>query len=93
MNTPIFTGTWGKCHIQGIAVDEQKGYIYYSFTTKLVKAKLDGTVIGSVDGLLGHLGCIAFHDGKVFGSLEYKNDSIGRGILSSLGSPSSSTIP
>lgn len=86
MENPIYTGSWGKCHIQGIAVDEQKGYIYYSFTTKLVKAKLDGTVVGCVDGLLGHLGCIVFHNGKVYGSLEYKNDAIGKGILSKLGS-------
>jgi hypothetical protein len=62
MNPPIFTGVWGKCHIQGITVDEKNGYIYYSFTTKLVKARLDGTVVGCVDGLLGHLGCIAFNE-------------------------------
>lgn len=88
MKQPIFTGTWGNCHIQGIAVDLEKGYLYYSFTTKLVKAKLDGTIIGSVDGIIGHLGCIAFNkeDGKLYGSLEYKNDAIGRGILAALGS-------
>ena len=87
MKTPIFTGNWGKCHIQGIAVDEKNGYIYYSFTTKLIKARLSGEIIGSVDGLTGHLGCIVFNkqDGKVYGSLEYKNDSIGKGILNALG--------
>ena len=83
MISPIFTGNWGKCHIQGIAVDEKNGYIYYSFTTKLIKAKLNGEIVGSVDGLAGHLGCIVFNkdDGKVYGSLEYKNDSIGKSIL------------
>lgn len=84
----IDTGLWGKCHIQGIAVDEVKGYIYYSFTTKLVKARLsDGQIIGSVDGLLGHLGCIDFdpESGYVFGSLEYKHDIIGEGVLHALG--------
>ena len=88
MKSPIYTGTWGKCHIQGIAVDEQKGYIYYSFTTKLVKSTLDGQIVGYVDGLMGHLGCIAFNpdDGRVYGSLEYKNDAIGKGILNNLGS-------
>lgn len=88
MKPPIFTGTWGKCHIQGIAVDEKKGYIYYSFTTKLIKSTLDGQIVGSVDGLMGHLGCIAFNreDGRVYGSLEYKKDVIGRGILNNLGS-------
>jgi len=88
MKPPIYTGAWGKCHIQGIAVDEQKGYIYYSFTTKLVKSTLDGQIVGYVDGLMGHLGCIAFNpdDGRVYGSLEYKNDAIGKGILNNLGS-------
>lgn len=88
METPIFTGSWGKCHIQGIAVDEEKGFIYYSFTTKLIKATLEGRIVGSVDGLMGHLGCIDFNrqDGRVYGSLEYKNDAIGKGILSALGS-------
>ena len=83
----IFTGTHGDCHIQGIAVDQKKGYLYYSFTTVLVKATLDGTLIGSVTGLTGHLGCIDFceADGKVYGSLEYKNDSIGKGIHRRLG--------
>ena len=62
MKTPIFTGTWGNCHIQGIAVDNKNGHIYYSFTTKLIKATLDGKIIGSVDGLVGHLGFIAFNE-------------------------------
>ena len=88
MEFPIFTGAWGNCHIQGIAVDKKNGYIYYSFTTKLVKATLNGEIIGWVDGLTGHLGCIAFNekDGCVYGSLEYKNDIIGRGILDAIGS-------
>lgn len=88
MNSPIFTGTWGNCHIQGIAVDKTNGYIYYSFTTKLIKATLDGNLIGSIDGLVGHLGCIAFNeaDGCVYGSLEYKNDTIGKGILKTIDS-------
>lgn len=83
---PLFTGVWGKNHIQGICVDQKNGYIYYSYTTCLVKARLDGTVVGSVTGLLGHLGCIAFgEDGFVYGSLEYKMDGIGKGILERLG--------
>ena len=52
MKKTIFTGLWGNCHIQGIAVDKEKGFIYYSFTTKLVKATLDGEIVGTVDGLL-----------------------------------------
>lgn len=87
MNYPIFTGTHGNCHIQGIAVDPKKGYIYYSFTTKLIKSTLSGEIVGSVDGLTGHLGCIDFNDadGRVYGSLEYKNDGVGQGILKALG--------
>ncbi len=82
----IFSGYHGACHCQGIAVDLVGGYVYYSFTTKLIKSDLSGNVIGSVDGLIGHLGCIDFcrADGRVYGSLEYKNDAIGRGILHSL---------
>ena len=87
----IFSGYFGKCHCQGIAVDEKNGYVYYSFTTLLVKTDLEGRLIGTVDGLIGHLGCIAYNkqDGKIYGSLEFKNDVIGRGILSALGSTKS----
>ena len=87
MQGATFTGTHGNNHIQGIAVDEKKGFVYYSFTTKLIKATLDGTLVGSVTGLTGHLGCIDFReaDGKVYGSLEYKNDTIGKGIHANLG--------
>lgn len=82
----IFSGYHGGCHCQGIAVDKENGYIYYSFTTKLIKSDLEGNIIGSVDGLIGHLGCIDFCEGdsKVYGSLEYKNDIIGKGILENL---------
>ena len=79
----IYSQEWKAGHIQGIAIDAKKGYIYYSFTTMLIKADLQGNIIGTVKGLLGHLGCIEFNeeDGRIYGSLEYKNDSIGRGIL------------
>lgn len=85
MPLSIKSGNWTNGHIQGIAVDKVNGYIYYSFTTVLVKATLDGTVIGSVEGLSGHLGCLDFNDedGKVYGSIEYKHDTIGKGILKS----------
>lgn len=44
---------------------------------------MEGNIIGSVTGLAGHLGCIAYNpeDGRVYGSLEYKHDSIGQSIL------------
>ena len=89
----IFSGKYNTGHCQGIAVDLKKGFIYYSFTTCLVKSDLEGNIIGSVDGLLGHLGCIDFNeeDGRVYGSLEYKNDAIGKGILRIMGHDSEIT--
>lgn len=84
----IFSGKWKYGHCQGIALDTAHQHIYYSFTTALVKTDLQGNLIGSVVGLMGHLGCIDFNDadGRLYGSLEYKNDVIGRGILNRLGS-------
>lgn len=78
----IFSGCWTTGHCQGIAVDTKREYIYYSFTTMLVKTDLQGNLIGTVTGLLGHLGCIDFcdEDGRLYGSLEYKNDAIGQWI-------------
>ena len=69
----IDSGRWNYGHCQGIAVDGKREYIYYSFTTALIKTDLEGNVVGTVTGLLGHLGCIAFNeeDGRVYGSLEY----------------------
>ena len=80
-------GAYPEGHVQGIALDEKKGFVYYSFTTSLVKTDLAGKLIGSVTGLVGHLGCIDFNpeDGCVYGSLEYKNDAIGKGIFARLG--------
>ena len=82
----IRSGEQGPFHVQGIAVDLERGYIYFSFTTKLLKMDFEGNLIGSVDGMVGHLGCITFNpdDGCVYGSLEYKNDDIGKGIRNQL---------
>ena len=83
----IYSGAYRSGHCQGIAVDLEKGFVYYSFTTLLVKTDMDGRFVGSATGLCGHLGCIVFNrdDGRVYGSLEYKNDAIGRGISRMLG--------
>ncbi len=85
--THVFSGVFPTPHCQGIALDQTNRFLYFSFTTELVKTDLEGNLIGSVTGLTGHLGCIAFRekDRRVYGSLEYKNDDIGRGIYDLLG--------
>ncbi|MBR3677914.1 MAG: hypothetical protein IKL60_03290 [Alistipes sp.] len=79
----LYTDGWRAGHVQGIAVDTKQEYIYLSFTTILVKMDMKGNVVGTVTGILGHLGCLEFNedDGRLYGSLEYKNDVIGRDIL------------
>jgi hypothetical protein len=69
-------GTWASGHVQGIAVDVQGGYVYYSFTNLLAKYDLKGNLVGTLVGWTGHLGDLDFNpvDGKVYGSLEYKKD-------------------
>ena len=76
------SGPWETGHVQGIALDKD-GYMYLSFTDVLVKMDLSGRVVGTVTGLLGHLGCLDYNaeDGLIYGSLEYKDDVIGQGIL------------
>ena len=84
----ICSGEWHTGgHVQGIAFDPAGGYMYYSFTTHLVKTDLSGRPIGSVKNLTGHLGCISFDRKRrrVVGSLEYKHDAIGRGITAATG--------
>lgn len=79
----IESGPFKAGHIQGIAVDTDQKYIYYSYTTMLIKTDMQGNIVGTVTGLLGHLGDLDFNDedGRLYGSLEYKNDAIGKGIL------------
>lgn len=82
----VFTGHSKGGHIQGIALDKSRKYLYCSFTTELLKLDLEGNLIGSVKGLTGHLGCLALGtDGRIYGSLEFKNDAVGKGILKNLG--------
>ncbi|RYE56878.1 MAG: hypothetical protein EOP48_07045 [Sphingobacteriales bacterium] len=82
----LYSGKQGEFHVQGVVVDKAKGHVYFSFTNKLIKMDLSGKLIGSVTGFVGHLGDLDLAaDGKIYGSLEYKNDAIGRGIQKELG--------
>ena len=88
-NLPVVlrTGLQDKFHVQGIAYDKERNCMYMSFTTSLLKVDMQGKVLGSVEGLTGHLGCISLNpdDGRLYGSLEYKHDAIGQGITKGLG--------
>lgn len=85
MPSSIYSGKQGGLHVQGVVVDKN-GDVYFSFTDKLIKMDRSGKVIGSVIGFVGHLGDLDITgDGKIYGSLEYKNDAIGKGIKKELG--------
>ncbi len=79
----ICSGPQGDNHVQGIAVDLDKKEVYYSFTTSLIKTDFNANLLGSVTGMVGQLGCISLNknDRRLYASLEYKNDAIGKGIL------------
>ena len=83
----IYSGIHHGGHVQGIAIDEARGHVFFSFTTELVKTDYAGNLLGSVKGLIGHLGCIVFDPvgRRVIGSLELKHDAIGKGIISRTG--------
>jgi hypothetical protein len=67
-------GWWSTSHVQGVAADLDRGELYYSFTTLLVKTDLAGTVLGTVEGFTGHLGDVTFDPvtRRLYASLEYK---------------------
>lgn len=77
----------GDLHVQGIALDRCAEYMYSSFTSSFLKTDLEGNVIGSVTGLNGHLGDIAFDKAgrKVYASFEVKDDEIGKGVSKAVG--------
>jgi hypothetical protein len=56
-------GTWDSGHVQGIAVDRRRGFIYHSFTNLLAKYDFDGRLIGTLTGWTGHLGDLAIDEG------------------------------
>ena len=71
----LYGGAWPTSHVQGVVVDREAGHVYYSFTTMLVKTDLQGKVVGTVEGLTGHLGDLDQNpdDGRIYASLEYKD--------------------
>ncbi len=83
----IHSGWWREGHVQGIAIDPVGGAVYASFTTILLKTDLSGKPIGSVSGIVGHLGCITLDPvrRRIYGSLELKHDTIGAGITARTG--------
>ena len=69
----VYMGEYPTGHMQGFAIDDEMKYIYASFTTKLAKVDIEtGEVVGVVHNWSGHLGDMAYYDGRVYGSLEYK---------------------
>ncbi len=83
----VESGVCAGGHCQGIAVDARRRVVCFSFTTSFVVRSFDDSPVGSVEGLRGHLGCLALNpaDGRVYASLEYKRDAIGLGIKRMLG--------
>ena len=77
----------GKLHVQGIALDRKNDCMYCSFTSAFFKTDLEGNITGSVTGINGHLGAMTFDPvgRKVYASLEFKDDAIGKGIAKTLG--------
>ncbi|MCU1569908.1 MAG: hypothetical protein JWR33_649 [Naasia sp.] len=68
------SGLWQTGHVQGIAVDRERGRVYYSFTTVLVKTDLSGALLGTVTGIPGHMGDVTFNpeNRRLYASLEDK---------------------
>ena len=60
-------------HVQGVCADRYGETFYYSMTDALVAQSADGTILGAVTGIDGHLGDVAYNekDGYVYGSLTF----------------------
>ncbi|MGO1200944.1 MAG: hypothetical protein ACTMKY_13710 [Dermabacteraceae bacterium] len=58
-------------------MDRERGLAFFSFTDRLVKTDLDGTVLGSITGLPAHLGDITLNpkNGKVYGSIFWGDEN------------------
>ncbi len=73
----------GNSHMQGICVDDELKYMFFSYTSALGVIEIaTGELVASIGGFGGgsfgtnggaHLGCIDYYDGYIYGSLEYKS--------------------
>ncbi len=74
MPRSIYGGAHDTSHVQGIAIDKKREFMYFSFTTKLVKTDMQGNIVGTVENLVGHLGDLDlnYEDGRLYGSFEFK---------------------
>ena len=72
----------GKHHVQGIAYDPDASKMYYSFTDRFMVTDMEGSILGSVCHIQGHLGAMVFdrESRRVYASLECKDDVIGQGL-------------
>ncbi len=75
----VHTGNHGIQHVQGMAMDRVGGYLYYTFTDILVKTDLEGNVIGTVTGYMGHMGDCSFNDmdGRLYATLQISPNNWG----------------
>lgn len=78
--------TGGDMHVQGVVVDTLDRVAYFSFTNTLLKTDLQGNILASVVNIPGHLGDLTFDpaEGIIYGSLECKDDVIGKGIAAKM---------
>ena len=81
-NTDPYGMCGGNSHLQGICVDDELKYMFFSYTSALAMIEIaTGELVASIGGFGGgsfgtnggaHLGCIDYYDGYIYGSLEYK---------------------
>ncbi len=62
LNTVVCEGAYPQ-HMQGVCTDES--FIFWSFTTTLVKTDLTGTVLKKVE-VANHHGDLCLHDGRLY---------------------------
>lgn len=78
--------TGADMHVQGVVVDTVDRVAYFSFTNTLLKTDFEGKVLASIINIPGHLGDLTYdaHKGIIYGSLECKDDVIGKGIAAKM---------